>query len=61
MNNFVGSLIRRIGRVNSVEEGIESAQSDGIHSLGFVDSIVFVEFAEENLNRAMGTARLLSF
>ena len=61
MDDLGGGGIVGEGRVDSEEEGVESAEADGVHAFGLGDGVVFEEFSEEDLDRGTGTARLLSF
>lgn len=61
MDDLIGKQVVREGQIDAVKESVESAESDGVHALGFGSCVVFVNFGQENLNDDAGTLRLLSF
>lgn len=57
VDDGVGEGRVRVVGVESVEEGVEPAEADGVHAFGFAGDVIFVDLGEEELSREGGTLR----
>lgn len=57
VHDGVGKWWVRVVGVEAVEEGVEPAEADGVHALGFAGDIIFVDLGEEELTKVRDTLR----
>lgn len=61
MYDLAGKFFIRKGVVDSIEESVETAESNRVHAFRFGRSVVLIEFGEEDLLKLRSTPSELSF